>query len=56
MHTLIRRVETDPDGLTDGEREQITEATRTPRKTRTVSLGMPGIRPPETDLRLERDT
>ncbi|MET9517998.1 site-specific integrase [Streptomyces sp. NPDC002994] len=44
------------DGLTDDEREQITEATRTLRKTRTVSLGMPGIRPPEPDLRLERDT
>ncbi|MGP4000879.1 hypothetical protein [Streptomyces sp. 8N706] len=55
IRTLIRRVETDLDGLTDDEREQITEATRTLRKTRTVSLGMPGIRPPEPDLRLGRD-
>ncbi|MGW5499038.1 transposase [Streptomyces olivaceoviridis] len=53
--TLIRRVGTDLDGLTDNEREQITEATRTLRKTRAVSLGMPGVRPPEPDLRLERD-
>ncbi|MCX4399472.1 transposase (plasmid) [Streptomyces sp. NBC_00053] len=55
IRTLIRRVETDLDGLTDDEREQIKDATRTLRKSRTVSLGMPGIRPPEPDLRLERD-
>ena len=55
IRTLIRRVETDLDGLTDNEREQITEATRTLLKTRAVSLGMPGVRPPEPDPRLERD-
>ncbi|MFD4860360.1 hypothetical protein [Streptomyces atratus] len=55
IRTLIRRVETDLEGLTDDEREQIKEATRTLRKTRTVSLGMPGIRPSEPNLRLERD-
>ncbi|MFF4787842.1 transposase [Streptomyces griseorubiginosus] len=55
IRTLIRRVETDLDGLTDDEREQITEATRTLRKTRAVSLGMPAIHPPEPGLRLERD-
>lgn len=55
IRTLIRRVETDLDGLTDDERTQIKEATRTLRKTRTVSLGMPGVRPPAPDLRLERD-
>ncbi|MFF8604082.1 tyrosine-type recombinase/integrase [Streptomyces sp. NPDC015232] len=55
IRTLIRRVETDLGGLTDDEREQIKDATRTLRKTRAVSLGMPGIRPPEPDLRLERD-
>ncbi|MCW2860006.1 MAG: transposase [Actinoallomurus sp.] len=48
-------METDLDGLTDDEREQIKDATRTLRKSRTVSLGMPGIRLPEPDLRLERD-
>ncbi|MDO0926984.1 hypothetical protein QQY24_16730 [Streptomyces sp. TG1A-8] len=37
------------------EREQIKDATQTLRKSRTVSPGMPGIRPPEPDLRLERD-
>ncbi|MGW4985417.1 transposase [Streptomyces mirabilis] len=56
IRTLIRRVETDLNGLTDDEREQIKEATRTLRKTRTVSLGMSDVRPPEADLRLERDT
>ncbi|MFJ7258523.1 hypothetical protein ACIQWV_40050 [Streptomyces sp. NPDC098085] len=55
IRTLIRRVETDLEGLTDDEREQIKEATRTLRKTRTVSLGTPGIRSPEPNLRLERD-
>ncbi|MFV2118531.1 hypothetical protein ACE14D_08805 [Streptomyces sp. Act-28] len=55
IRTLIRRVETNLDGLTDDEREQIKDATRTLRKARAVSLGMPGIRPPEPDLRLERD-
>lgn len=55
IRTLIRRVETDLEGLTDEEHEQIKEATRTLRKTRTVSLGMPGIRTPEPNLRLERD-
>ncbi|RPK69802.1 site-specific tyrosine recombinase XerD [Streptomyces sp. ADI96-15] len=55
IRTLIRRVETDLEGLTEDEREQIKDATRTLRKSRTVSLGMPGIRPPEPDLRLERD-
>ncbi|MEV6115929.1 transposase [Streptomyces sp. NPDC052109] len=55
IRTLIRRVETDLEGLTDDEREQIKEATRTLRKTRTVSLGMPGVRAPEPDLRLDRD-
>ncbi|MFP1627745.1 tyrosine-type recombinase/integrase [Streptomyces sp. 5K101] len=55
IRALIRRVETDLEGLTDEERGQINEATRTLRKTRTVSLGMPGTRPPEPNLRLERD-
>ncbi|MCC9309597.1 hypothetical protein LN042_21400 [Kitasatospora sp. RB6PN24] len=49
IRTMIRRVEPDLAGLTDDEREQIKDATRS------VSLGMPGIRPPEQDLRLERD-
>ncbi|MBV1957248.1 MULTISPECIES: tyrosine-type recombinase/integrase [Streptomyces] len=55
IRTLIRRVESDLEGLTDDEREQVKEATRTLRKTRTVSLGMPGTRAPEPNLRLERD-
>lgn len=55
IRILIRRVETDLDGLTEDEREQIKDATRTLRKSRTVSLSTPGIRPPEPDLRLERD-
>ncbi|MEV7244480.1 hypothetical protein AB0N92_24995 [Streptomyces sp. NPDC093248] len=55
IRTLIRRVETDLEGLTDDELEQVNETTRTLRKTRTVSLGMPGIRAPEPNLRLERD-
>lgn len=55
IRILIRRVESDLEGLTDDEREQIKDATRTLRKTRTVSLGMPGIRAPEPNLRLERD-
>ncbi|MGR6998754.1 hypothetical protein ACU686_12590 [Yinghuangia aomiensis] len=45
IRTLIRRVETDLDGLTDDEREDIKTATVTLRKSRTVSLGIPWIRP-----------
>ena len=55
IRTLIRHVETDLNGLTADEREQIKDATQTLRKSRTASLGMPGIRPPEPNLRLERD-
>lgn len=40
------------EGLTDDEREQISEATRTLGNTRTVSLG---VWAPEPNLRLKHD-
>ncbi len=55
IRTLIRRAWTDRDGLSDDEREQIKAASRTLCRTRSVSLGMPEVRPPELDRRRERD-
>ena len=55
LRGLIRRVETDLEALNEPDRERITEATATLRKTRAVGLGMPGARPPAPNLRLDRD-
>ncbi|WP_280700249.1 hypothetical protein [Kitasatospora sp. GP82] len=55
LRHLIRRVETDLDSLTLEDREEIREATATLRKSRTVQLGMPTVRPPAASLRLDRD-
>jgi hypothetical protein len=55
LRKLIRRVETDLDALTGEEQQQIRDAVAMLRRTRTVSLGIPGIRTAEPDLRLERD-
>jgi integrase len=55
LRKLIRRVETDLDALTGEEQQQIRDAVAMLRRTRTVNLGIPGIRTAEPDLRLERD-
>ncbi|QGK70323.1 tyrosine-type recombinase/integrase [Allosaccharopolyspora coralli] len=50
LRTLIRRIETDLDTLTERDRAQITEAINVIRTTRqTVSLGMPSVRPPAAE-------
>jgi integrase len=47
LRQLIRRIEVDLDNLAEDDRTQIAEAVSVIRKTRqTVTLGMPGIRPP----------
>ncbi|MFF8643971.1 hypothetical protein [Streptomyces sp. NPDC015345] len=52
---LIARVEDDLDQLTDTERHELEEAiTLVRRSRRVVSLGMPHVRQPSPDLRLER--
>lgn len=52
---LIARVEDDLDQLTDAERHELEEAiTLVRRSRRVVSLGMPHVRQPSPDLRLER--
>ncbi|KQZ12379.1 transposase [Streptomyces sp. Root55] len=55
LRRLIRRVESDLDTLTDEEREEIRQATSVLRRSRTVHLGMPTIRPTAGGLRLERE-
>ena len=55
LRKLIRRVETELDALTDDEQQQIRDAVTMLRRTRTVHLGNPGIRPAETNLRQERE-
>jgi hypothetical protein len=55
LRKLIRRVETDLNALTGEEQQQIRDAVAMLRRTRTVSLGIAGIRTAEPDLRLERD-
>jgi len=55
LRKLIRRVETDFDALTGEEQQQIREAVAMLRRTRTVNIGVPGIRTAEPDLRLERE-
>ncbi len=55
LRQLIRRVETDVEVLTDDEWHQIHQATATLRQSRSIHIGMPAIRPPTTNLRLERD-
>ncbi|MBE1465665.1 tyrosine-type recombinase/integrase [Kibdelosporangium phytohabitans] len=54
LRQLIRRVEQDLDGLSDGDRQQIEEAVRVVRRTRqTVHLGLPTISPPAPDPELK---
>ncbi|MGE7439923.1 hypothetical protein [Kitasatospora sp. NPDC001175] len=55
LRHLVRRVETDLESLAPEDREEIREATATLRKSRTVQLGMPTVRPPAASLRLDRD-
>ncbi|MFG2630915.1 transposase [Streptomyces sp. NPDC048473] len=55
LRRLIRRVESDLDNLTDEEREEIRQATSVLRRSRTVQLGMPTLRPAAGGLRLERE-
>jgi hypothetical protein len=55
VKALIRRVEEHVDQLTLDERAEITQATAMLRRARqVVGLGMPHIRTPEPNLRLER--
>ena len=52
---LIHRVKQHLDDLTDDERTEIEQATTVVRRTRQLaSLGMPRVRAPQPDLRLER--
>ena len=52
---LIHRVKQHLDDLTDDERAEIEQATTVVRRTRQLaSLGMPRVRAPQPDLRLER--
>ncbi|WP_433257434.1 tyrosine-type recombinase/integrase [Streptosporangium sp. CA-135522] len=53
---LINRIKEEMDQLTEEDKTQIMEAVGTVRRHRqqTVGLGMPRVRPPETDLRPER--
>jgi hypothetical protein len=56
VRALIRRVETDLEQLSDDERQQIEDACRVVRATRTVvHLGMPTVRPPALDPNLRHD-
>ncbi|MFL0395172.1 tyrosine-type recombinase/integrase [Streptomyces albus] len=56
LRALIRRTEQAVDDLTEEDRTTLDEAVRALRKVRqVVHLGMPGVAPPRTDPRLERD-
>ncbi|MGH3312373.1 MAG: hypothetical protein ACRDP3_17600 [Streptomyces sp.] len=55
LRSLIRRVETDLDALTPADREEIRRATAILRKSHTVQLGMPTVRPAAGDTRLGRE-
>lgn len=55
VRALIRRTEEAVDELSDTERTELEEATSALRKVRRVHLGLPGMAPPRTDPRLERD-
>ncbi|WP_241846331.1 hypothetical protein [Streptomyces sp. MJM1172] len=48
-------MESDLDALTPEDREEIRQATAILRKSRTVQLGMPTIRPAAADIRLGRE-
>jgi hypothetical protein len=54
VRKLIRKVKEDLDGISDDERAQIQEAVDVVRRSRSVLLGMPGIRRPLFDLRPDR--
>jgi integrase len=55
VRALVHRVREDLDGLTDEERAEIDQAVAVVRRTRQlVHLGMPQVRAPHPDLRLER--
>jgi Phage integrase family len=52
LRALIRRIEDDMTSLSDDDRDQIRQAITVIRQTRqTVTLGMPGLRPPTADRR-----
>jgi integrase len=52
LRALIRRIEDDLTSLNDDDRDQIQQAITVIRQTRqTVTLGMPGLRPPTADRR-----
>lgn len=56
LRALVRLTEQSVDELTDNDRAALEDATSALRKVRqVVNLGMPGIAPPRTDPRLERD-
>ncbi|MFJ3637616.1 tyrosine-type recombinase/integrase [Streptomyces sp. NPDC090112] len=55
LRSLIRRVESDLEALTPEDREEIRRATAVLRRSRTVQLGMPAIRPTAGDIRIGRD-
>lgn len=54
MRRLISKVEAGLDLLTPTQRNEVEEAVTLLRRHRTVSLGMPKIRQPQPDIRLER--
>jgi integrase len=54
VRRLIARIGGDLDALTPAERGQVEQAVATVRRHRAVALGMPKVRPPQPDIRLER--
>jgi len=54
IRRLIARISGDLAALTPAERAQVEQAVATVRRHRGVALGMPKVRPPMPDLRLER--
>ncbi|MFD3546080.1 hypothetical protein ACFWUW_10775 [Streptomyces sp. NPDC058655] len=55
LRRLVHQVETDLDALTAEDREEIRRATAILRKSRTVQLGMPTVRPTTSGVRLGRE-
>lgn len=54
IRRLIARISGDLDALTPAERAQIEAAVAMVRRHRVVTLGLPKVRPPAPDIRLER--
>jgi hypothetical protein len=55
IRRLIARISADLDDLTAEDRTQIEHAVAAVRRHRSVALGIPSIRPPDLDLRPERN-